>query len=129
MSEINFKREVNLSVDEAVEKVTEALKPEGFGILTRIDFHSKIKEKLGKDITPIVILGACNPQLAYEVFQRNTDFTSLIPCNVVVRELGPKKVSIEIAKPTTMLKALGDNALVALAHDVDTRLEKMLERL
>lgn len=129
MSDINFKREMNLSVDEAVQQVTEALKPEGFGILTRIDFHAKIKEKLGKDISPVVILGACNPQLAFEVFQRNTDFTSLIPCNVVVREIGPKKVSIEIAKPSSMLKALGDKQLVELARDADTRLEKMLERL
>lgn len=129
MSSINFKREMKLSVDEAVTRITEALKPVGFGILTRIDFHSKIKEKLDKEIAPVVILGACNPALAYEAFQRNTDFTSLIPCNVVIREVGQGRVSIEVAKPTSMMAVLGNADLVNMAQDADKSLLKVLENL
>jgi len=128
-SDVNFKREIEKSLDEAIARVTEALKSEGFGILTRIDFHLKIKEKLGKELSPVVILGACNPSLAYEVFQRNTDVTSLIPCNVVVRDIGHGRVSVEMAKPTTIMKALGDRELVVMAQDADQRLLKILEAL
>ncbi|GIL18621.1 MAG: hypothetical protein BroJett040_23720 [Oligoflexia bacterium] len=129
MSSINFKREMNLSVDQAVEKVTEAIKPVGFGILTRIDFHTKMKEKLNKDMEPVVILGACNPQLAFEAFEKNTDVTSLMPCNVVVRSLGPSKVSIEMIKPSKMMEFLNEPALVKLAEVADAHLQKALESL
>lgn len=126
---VNCKREISADVDGAVERVTAALKGEGFGVLTRIDFHAKIKEKLGKELKPVVILGACNPQLAYEAFQRNTDVASLLPCNAVVRDLGNGKVSVEFAKPSAMMEMLGDQALVALAKDADASLARVLEKV
>ena len=129
MKVVNFKREINCSVDDAIKRVSEALQDEGFGILTRIDFHTKIKEKLNIDLSPTVILGACNPTLAYEAFKRNTDVASLLPCNVVVRDLGKGKVSIEVAKPTAMMEMLGDSELVNLAEDADVRLKNILEKL
>ncbi len=129
MSAINFKREISCSVDDAIKRVESGLESEGFGILTRIDFHLKIKEKLGKEILPTVILGACNPNLAYEAFQKNTDVTSLLPCNVVVRDLGEGRVSVEAAKPSMMMEILGDRELVSLAADADNRLQKVLESL
>ena len=89
MDSINFKREIADTVDNAIERATRALGAEGFGILTRIDMHSKIKEKTGKDIIPTVILGACNPNLAYEAYTANTDVASLLPCNAVIREVAP----------------------------------------
>jgi len=73
MTTINFKREIADTVDHAIERITKALGAEGFGILTRIDMHSKIKEKTGKEIIPTVILGACNPMLAYEAYTANSD--------------------------------------------------------
>lgn len=100
MNRINFKREIAATLDQAVERVTQALAAQGFGILTRIDMHSKIKDKTGKEIIPTVILGACNPMLAYEAYTANSDVASLLPCNAVIRELAPGKISVELAAPS-----------------------------
>lgn len=129
MNSINLKKEISGSVDLAIGQVTQALQAEGFGILTRIDFHSKIKEKLGKDLPPTVILGACNPSLAFEAYSSNPDVTSLLPCNAVVREIAPGKVSVELAKPSAMMEILGDAGLVRLAQAADERLQNALNRL
>ena len=126
---INFKREIVAGVEDAVERVTAALKAEGFGVLTRIDLHAKVKEKLGKDLKPVVILGACNPQLAYEAYQADSDVASLLPCNAVVRDLGNGKVSVELAKPSAMMEILGKKDLVTLAGEADARLRNALERI
>ena len=126
MTGINFKREISASVDEAIDRATKALAAEGFGILTRIDMHSKIKEKTGKDIIPTVILGACNPNLAYEAYTANSDVASLLPCNAVIRELSPGRVSLEFAAPTGMMRILGDDALTQLAAEADTRIQRAL---
>ena len=126
MNAINFKREIADTLDNAIERATKALAAEGFGILTRIDMHSKIKEKTGKDIVPTVILGACNPNLAYEAYQANSDVASLLPCNAVIREVAPGKISLEFAAPTGMMRILGDEQLTALAREADTRIERAL---
>lgn len=126
MSGINFKREVAGSMDQAIERATKALAAEGFGILTRIDMHSKIKEKTGKDIVPTVILGACNPNLAFEAYTANSDVASLLPCNAVVREVAPGKISLEYAAPSGMMRILGDQKLTELAKEADTRIQRAL---
>jgi len=126
MNGINFKREIADTLDQAIERATKALAAEGFGILTRIDMHSKIKEKTGKDIVPTVILGACNPNLAYEAYVANSDVASLLPCNAVVREVAPGKISLEFAAPSGMMRILGDAKLTALAREADTRIERAL---
>ena len=104
MNAINFKREISATLDEAIERATKALGAEGFGVLTRIDMHTKIKEKTGKELIPTVILGACNPMLAYEAYTANSDVASLLPCNAVVREIAPGKISLEFVKPTSMMQ-------------------------
>jgi len=126
MSPINFKREIADTVDHAIERVTKALGAEGFGILTRIDMHSKIREKTGKEIIPTVILGACNPNLAYEAYTANSDVASLLPCNAVIREVAPGRVSLEFVKPTAMMQILGDAKLAELAREADTKIERAL---
>lgn len=126
MSGINFKREIEDSFDHAIERATKALGAEGFGVLTRIDMHSKIKEKTGKDIVPTVILGACNPNLAYEAYTANTDVASLLPCNAVIREVAAGRVSLEFAAPSGMMRILGDQQLTDLAKEADTRIERAL---
>ncbi|MEW6313189.1 MAG: DUF302 domain-containing protein [Pseudomonadota bacterium] len=129
MNSINYKKEINASVDQAIERVTKALSAEGFGVLTRIDMHSKIKEKTGKDIIPTVILGACNPMLAYEAYTANSDVASLLPCNATVREVAPGRISIELVKPTAMMQILGDASLTTLAGEADARLQRVLANL
>ena len=129
MQEVNFKKEVLGEVETYVAKVTEKLKDQGFGILNRIDLHTKIKEKINKDIRPTVILGACNPQLAYEAFLENPDVASLLPCNAVIRDIGEGRVSVELAKPTFMMKMLGDLKLVDLAKEADRRLSVALSEI
>ncbi|MDP1611348.1 MAG: DUF302 domain-containing protein [Sulfuritalea sp.] len=126
MNGINFKREIAATLDHAIERATKALGAEGFGILTRIDMHSKIKEKTGKDIVPTVILGACNPNLAYEAYLANPDVASLLPCNAVVREIAAGKISLEFVAPSGMMRILGDEKLTALAREADTRIERAL---
>jgi uncharacterized protein (DUF302 family) len=126
MAKINFKREIADSLDHGIERVTKALADQGFGILTRIDMHSKIKEKTGKDIIPTVILGACNPNLAYEAYTANSDVASLLPCNAVLRQLAPTRISVELVAPSAMMLVLGDDNLVKLAAEADKRIELAL---
>ena len=129
MTAINFKREISDTVDHAIERATKALAAEGFGILTRIDMHSKIKEKTGKDIIPTVILGACNPNMAYEAYTANSDVVSLLPCNAVIREIEPGKISLEFVKPTAMMQILGDSKLAELAREADVKIERALKNI
>lgn len=129
MATINLKKEVYGQMDQVITDLTSKLSSQGFGVLTRIDFHNKIKEKLGKDILPVVILGACNPSLAYEAFQRNTDVTSLIPCNAVVRMIDDKKVSVELTRPSALMEILGNRELQQLSLEADSKLEQILREL
>jgi uncharacterized protein (DUF302 family) len=126
MNAINFKREIEGTVDAAIDRITRSLGAQGFGILTRIDMHTKIKEKTGKDIVPTVILGACNPNLAYEAYSANPDVASLLPCNAVIREVAPGRISVELAAPTGMMRILGDAKLTELAKEADGRIQKAL---
>jgi len=125
----NFHFKARGNLEDVVNKVSDLLKSEGFGILTRINFHEKMKEKLNKDIPPTVILGACHPTMAFEVYSRHTDFLTLIPCNVVVRELGKDTYAIDMIKPTDMLKHLNDPELSKMTRPLEERLEKVFQGL
>lgn len=125
----NFHFNAQGSLEDVVSKVTELLKSEGFGILTRINFHEKMKEKLNKDIPPTVILGACHPPMAYEVYSRHTDFLTLIPCNVVIREVEKNTYAIDMIKPNEMLKPLNDPELSKLTTPIQEKLEKIFQNL
>ena len=127
MNAINFKRQINDTLDHAIARATQALAAEGFGILTRIDMHAKIREKTGKEIIPTVILGACNPQLALEAYTTDSDVASLLPCNAVVREIAPGDISLEFVAPSAMMRVLGDERLVDLAREADARIQRALE--
>ena len=124
---INFKNTINAaSIDEAIDKVTNKLKSANFGVLTKIDFAAKLKEKLDVDIPQTVVLGACNPGLAYEVYQQCTDFLSVLPCNVVIREIAPTQYSIEMIKPSQMVKPLENSKIDEMAKEMDSTMLKLL---
>lgn len=129
MDSVNFKREITAPFTQVVERTEAALKNGGFGVLTRIEFDAKIREKLGKDLPRTLILGACNPALAYEAFTRNRDVTSLLPCNVVVRQVDQNKVVIEVAKPTALMRILNEPELVRLAQAADDQLQRILDTI
>jgi uncharacterized protein (DUF302 family) len=126
MKPLNFKKEVTGDLDQIISRLTESLKQHGFGVLTRIDFHQKMKEKLNKDVPPTVILGACNPQLAYEAYQATTDITALVPCNAVVREVGKGRYSVELTSPASLMQLLDNPGLVKQAEAADTALQAVL---
>jgi uncharacterized protein (DUF302 family) len=129
MNSINLKKEIIGNLEMAVEAITAALKTEGFGVLTRIDLHSKIKEKLGKELEPVIILGACNPQIAYEAYKMNSDITSLLPCNAVLREISKGRISVELAKPSSLMKILDNKPLYKMALEADLLLQKVLDKI
>lgn len=128
-TEVNFKRIIDGEFDQIISRTIGAAKDAGFGVLTRIDLHQKIEDKLGKIIPKTVILGACNPHLAYEAYLTNTDVASLLPCNIVFRDLGAGKVSVEIAKPTALMKMLGNKNLENLAAGADALLVETLQKI
>jgi uncharacterized protein (DUF302 family) len=129
MSQLAIQREVPGSPDSLSPKVEEALKQAGFGVLTRIDFDQKIQEKLGEKIPRTIILGACNPKLAYEAFRQTTDVALLIPCNVVLRESAPGKVMVEAMRPSQMLELLPAVKKDPAIEAAETKLKAAIEAL
>ena len=114
---------------DAVERTTEALKAEGFGVLTTIDVTQTLQEKLGVDFEPYVILGACNPQLAHRGLQADHELGLLLPCNVIVHEHAGKS-AVSIVDPVQMLGVAGDNAeLHAVAEEAGVRLRRVVTAL
>ena len=130
-STYGFKKTVNLTYEEAVGKARAALKEEGFGVLCEIDLKEKLKEKLGVDFRNYVILGACNPPLAYQTLQQEIDIGLLLPCNVIVYESDETGKSVVAAiDAKTMLSVVGSNAaLDAVASEVNERLQRVVNQL
>ncbi|MCX8514140.1 MAG: hypothetical protein RL017_246 [Pseudomonadota bacterium] len=127
---INFKHKIKAAtINDVIDKVTQQLQKAGFGVLTNINFANKLKEKIGVDIPPTVVLGACNPKLAFEVYQETTDFLSLIPCNVVIRHLDKDNYAIEMIKPSVMIKALENPKISAMAIDMDNQMQELLSTI
>lgn len=115
--------------EQAIEHVTEALKTEGFGILTRIDVHQTLKARIGAQIPEYAILGACNPGLALGAIQAEPWVGLLLPCNVVVRALDGGGVGVSIAHPAAMFQVIDNPAMGPLVQDVEARLRRVLDRV
>lgn len=114
---------------DAVEKTRAALAEQGFGVLTEIDVAATMKAKLGIDLEPHLILGACNPPLAYQALTADPSIGLLLPCNVVVRTLDPSRVLIEAMDPNIMVSATGNQALAPVAADARALLTAALATL
>jgi len=120
-----FSVNVGGSVNDVEEKVVEALKTEGFGVLTEIDVQATLKKKLDLDTRPYRILGACNPVLASKALEAEPDIGLLLPCNVVVREEENGGVTVSFMDPESVLTLVDREDVAALAKDVKARLERV----
>lgn len=130
--EIGFEVKLDQPFEAAVEKVITALKAEGFGVLTRIDVHTTLKEKLGEEFRPYVILGACNPPLAHRALSEDAVVGLMLPCNVTVEATSDGGALARIANPEIMMMvgALQENeALTEVAGEARSRLERVAASL
>ena len=124
-----IRRRLSLSYDDAVTRTKEALKHHGFGVLSEIDMKEKLKEKLDVDFKRYVILGACNPPLAYKALQAEPEIGLLLPCNVIVYETDEGAV-VSAVNPDSMLSIVGANPAIAeVARDAKARLEEAIEAI
>jgi len=114
---------------QAVEKVTAALKAEGFGVLTEIDVQSTLKKKLDLDFRRYVILGACNPPLAHKALEAESNIGLLLPCNVVVQESRGGGLEVSIADPKAMFTLVDNSDVGPIADDAEKRLRRVLEAI
>lgn len=124
-----FGTEIAAPLEEAVERTTAALKAEGFGVLTTIDVRATMREKLGVEFEPYVILGACNPQLAHRALQADHDIGLLLPCNVIVHQHGDAS-AVDVVDPRTMMGiAAGNEELAAVAGEAEAGLRRVVAAL
>jgi uncharacterized protein (DUF302 family) len=128
MSDLGFKSVLNLSYEATLEKVTEALKTEGFGVLTSIDVKETMKKKLDADVNKYAILGACNPSLAHRALTSVPEVGLLLPCNVIVYETSEGTV-VNIIDPLSMMDFIKDPALQPIAEEARQKLKRVSESL
>lgn len=124
-----FEKTLNCSFDEAVERVTEELKKEGFGILTEIDVQATLKKKLNVDFRKYRILGACNPPFAHKALQAENKIGAMLPCNVVVQELDNGKTEVAAVDPVASMQAVENDTLGEVANTIRAKLQKVIENI
>jgi len=122
-------KSVDLSFEQAIEKVTEELKKEGFGVLTEIDVQATLKKKLDVDFRKYKILGACNPPFAYKALQAEENIGVLLPCNFIVQEKVNGGIQVSAVNPLESMKAVQNEALASIAGEVAAHITKVLENL
>jgi uncharacterized protein (DUF302 family) len=124
-----IEKTTDYSFDEAVEKVTEELKKEGFGVLSEIDIHEKLKEKLDVDFRKYKILGACNPPKAFQALQYENKIGTMLPCNVIVQELDDGKTEVAAVNPVASMLAVDNRDLTEVANEIEEKLQRVIHSL
>ena len=130
--QLGFNVEVPLSFDAAVTRVRDALKQEGFGVLTEIDLRAAFREKLDRDFRPYMILGACNPPLAFDAIAADPSVGLLLPCNVTVEWISDARTGVRLTDPEALLSTVvleGAPALTSVAHDARQRMLRVADSL
>jgi uncharacterized protein (DUF302 family) len=115
--------------ENAIIKVTEALKKEGFGVISDIDIQGKLKEKLNVDFRKYRILGACNPPIAYQALTNEDKIGTMLPCNVIVQEIGNYKIEVAAVDPIASMQAIENEKLGPIAMQVKASLERVIDSL
>ncbi len=124
-----FSATMEVPFDEAIEKVTDELKKEGFGVLTDIDVKATLKKKLDVDYQKYRILGACNPQFAYQALQAEDKIGTMLPCNVIVQETKDGKVEVSAVDPLASMQAIKNMDLSDIANQVQVKLKNVIDNL
>jgi len=119
----------NVSFDEAVAKVTEELKKEGFGVISEINLHEKFKEKLDIDFRKYRILGACNPASAFKALQQEDKIGTMLPCNVIIHQLSDSQIEVAAVDPVASMQAIENENLASIANEIRAKLKKVLESM
>ena len=127
--EYYFSKTLNVSFDEAVKHINEALKTEGFGVISEINMHEKLKEKLGVDFKRYKILGACNPPYAFKALQSEDKIGTMLPCNVLDIEQDQDKIEIAAVNPIASMQAIENPELGNVAQQVTDKLKKVIDIL
>lgn len=127
--EYYFSKTIETSFEEAIKLTTEALKVEGFGVITEINMHDKLKEKLNVDFKRYTILGACNPPFAYKALQAEDKIGTMLPCNVLIIEQGQNKIEIAAVNPIASMQAVINPSLGDVAQQVTDKLKKVIDFL
>jgi len=125
----HFSKNLNAPFDQAIESVTAALAERGFGVLTTIDVKATLKKKLDVDFRPYTILGACNPNFAYQALQHEDKIGTMLPCNVIVQQRDDGKVEVSAVDPIASMQAIDNPALGAVAGEVRDLLRQTIESL
>jgi len=124
-----FNKSLAIPFDEAVSRVTEELKKEGFGILTEIDVKETLKKKLGVDFKKYKILGACNPHFAYQALQKEDKIGTMLPCSVIVQEAEEGKIEVAAIDPMASMQAVQNPDLQSVAEQVQAKLRDVIANL
>jgi uncharacterized protein (DUF302 family) len=127
--EYYFSKTLETSFDEAIQKTREALKTEGFGVISEINIHEKLKEKLNVDFRRYKILGACNPSYAYKALQAEDKIGTMLPCNVIVQELSESRIEIAAVNPIASMMAIQNLALAGIAKEITTKLQSVINAI
>ncbi len=120
---------ISADFDKAIELVTEALKKEGFGVLSEIDIQEKLKEKLDVDFRKYKILGACNPPNALQALLLEDKIGTMLPCNVIVQETGVNQVEVAAVDPAASMMSVDNEKLIGIAEEIKAKLEKAIASL
>lgn len=129
MSYYNSKTIQNVSFDKVIKRVIEALKQEGFGVLTEIDVKATMKKKLNIDYRPYMILGACNPPFAHKALMAENKIGTMLPCNVIVQEITDGAIEVSAVDPIASMMAVENEGLAGIATEINEKLKSVIAAL